>query len=87
MNKNRWRNCRSASRLVAKLAEETGEVASAYLDVLDCTNDGSRLAAKRNLLNELSHVRFIGNCLENLVMEGSESSGPIGAREEDNDAT
>lgn len=67
MNKKKWLACKSAAKLTIKLAEETGEVAKAHLDVLEATNAQSREHRKGRLIVELGHVKFIAECLEQLV--------------------
>lgn len=73
MNKEKWKNCKSMSRLAVKLAEETGEVAAAHLDVLEVNTEIHRRRAITHLRTELEHVQFIALCMENLAIEAFDS--------------
>lgn len=59
MNKVKWKQCREPGILVAKLAEETGEVAKAYLDWATAKSLDESGKARENWAEELEHVEFI----------------------------
>lgn len=67
MNRQKWRNCRSASRLLVKASEELGEVAKEYGDLVAASDERLRELAMRNMRREIEHATFILDCLDNLV--------------------
>lgn len=66
MNHAKWEATRSTSMLVIKLAEETGEVAKAHLDVQEARTEGQYSRAQENLMEEIDHVIFIAGRLKEL---------------------
>lgn len=77
MNSKKWRECRSVSRLTIKLAEETGEVAKAYLDVVEASTEILRRRALTHLRTEVEHVTFIADCLDNLVIASGDPANEV----------
>jgi len=73
MNREKWEQYQPNAVRIAKLTEETGEVAKAYLDWQDaCAKVGpsslSALSRRDHLLEELEHVEFQARCFrEQLV--------------------
>lgn len=66
MNRAKWENCHSTPRLVIKLAEETGEVAKAHLDMVEAKDAEVFMWAEDNLREEIDHVLFIAGRLKEL---------------------
>ena len=84
MNRDKWKTA-PTSRLVIKLSEEVGEVAKAYLEAVEATNDGVRDRAKVMMLAELRQVAFIHNVLVNRIETSAPGFMDV-VREEDDDA-
>jgi NTP pyrophosphatase (non-canonical NTP hydrolase) len=69
MNLKKWRECKSANKLLVKLVEEVGEVAKEKNEVAEASTSESREQAMQRMITELQHVRFIAECLSDLVKE------------------
>lgn len=75
MNREKWLAIESPLVLAVKLAEESGEVSKALLDAIEkVPEDGEHHKHDTNVrqlvnevLVELGHVEFIGNCLRTLI--------------------
>lgn len=71
MNRAKWQNVSSPGLLVVKLAEETGEVAKAYLDHYESDTHAERTKAHQDLMEELEHVEFIVGRIRELARLGT----------------
>lgn len=69
MNQKKWSECKSANKLLVKLVEEVGEVAKEKNEVAEASTAARREECMARMVTELHHVRFIANCLSDLVSE------------------
>lgn len=72
MNREKWEKYQPPPVRLAKLVEEVGEVAEAYLDLMDATakvgpGSLSALTRRDHLLEELEHVEFQARCFREQV--------------------
>lgn len=70
MNHSKWQKVKDPAILVAKLTEETGEVAKAFLDGFEADTVVGRSNADKNLAEELEHVEFIIGRIRDVAILG-----------------